>query len=106
MKAENSSDAISKDDGNVVITVKAEQAGMPKDNTLVNAFKMGLDEAQEALKAFPDGVEGHEAGAIWDGQSAEARKGRMPTPSEIIANPKAYLPEQSNDREQEHSHDR
>lgn len=80
-----------------------------KDGTLAAAFRQGIDELGTALKAFPDSIQVQESGSIWNptqGEIAAARKDTLPSPSEIAANPTAYLPEQGRGNEQDRGQDR
>jgi hypothetical protein len=80
------------------------------------AFRQGFNELGAALKAFPDSLQVEEPGAAWNplyrdmpgndrpnvhGGPEPMKEGApmkndppMPTPSQVIDNPKAYLPEQ------------
>jgi hypothetical protein len=80
------------------------------DGILKAAGRQGIDELGMALKAFPEAVQAHEPGAIWNptqGEIASDRKpGRMPTPSELAADDRPYEPERGHGQSQEHGHGR
>lgn len=81
-----------------------------KDGYLAAAGRQGADELGEALKAFPESIQVHESGSIWNptqGEIASNRKeSNLPSPSQIAANPTAYLPEQGRGNEQDRGQDR
>ncbi len=64
-----------------------------------------------ALKAFPDSIQMDEPGTIWSptqGEIAEAREQKLPTPSEIAADNTPYTPRygHGNDNDQGQSRER
>jgi hypothetical protein len=80
-----------------------------KDGTLAAAWRQGADEIGIALKAFPDSIHAEEPGTILNptqGEIADDRKPRLPSPSEIAKDKQPYSPDQSQDHGQEHGHGR
>lgn len=49
-----------------------------RDGTLEAAGRQGLDELGAALKPFPDSIQVHETGTIWNPTPGEVQKGRDP----------------------------
>lgn len=59
-----------------------------RDGVLAASFRQGVDEIGMALKAFPDAIQAHEYGTVFDplpSEVAAARKPDLPSPSEIAA---------------------
>jgi hypothetical protein len=78
-----------------------------KDGTLAAAWRQGADEIGVALRAFPDSVHAEEPGTILNptqGEIADSRKTRTPSPSEIAKDKKPYTPDTGN--QNDHGRDR
>jgi len=50
--------------------------GLTRDGTLAAAGRQGLDELGAALKAFPDAIQTHESGSIWNPTQGEIAASR------------------------------
>jgi hypothetical protein len=76
-----------------------------KDGMLAAAFRQGADELAKALRAFPDTIHAEEPGTFLNptqGEIADNRNRKLPSPSEIAKDKQPHRPEQG----QEHDHGR
>jgi hypothetical protein len=76
-----------------------------KDGTLAAAGRQGAAELAQALRAFPETLHADVPGTILNptqGEIADSRSQKLPSPSEIARDKQPHRPEQ----EQEHDHGR
>jgi hypothetical protein len=80
-----------------------------RDGTLAAFVRQGADEMGMALKAFPDSISVDEPGTILNptqGEIADDRKQRLPSPSDIAKDKHPYTPDHSQGNDNDQGRDR
>ena len=93
---------------NAAATVKTVKEAVTQDGTLAAAFRQGVGEIGEALKAFPQSIQVQEPGTLFNptqGEIADARDPeKKPSLSEIAAGHPVAGAHQDNGKQQEQQH--
>src|SRR4051812_48906145 len=87
--------------------VNAAIEPITRDGTLAAAWRQGADELWQALRGSRDSIHAEEPGTVLNptqGEIADRRNQKLPSPSEIAKNKQPYRPEPGHS--QEHGHGR
>jgi hypothetical protein len=74
-----------------------------RDGMLLAAFRQGADEFAQALRAFPETIHAEVPGTLLNptqGEIADDRKQKQPSPSEIARDKQPYRPQPGHDHDQ------
>ncbi len=101
----------------VATVISTAWHALTKDGYLAAAFRQGLGELAEATKAFPESIQVHEPGTLWDPTQGEIAAGRREdaqsfvphyngrSPSEIAAEARNNMHGPEHGLEPEHGHE-